>query len=218
MACFFSVEFITPERFMFKIDMHIHTTLGRDSDIKPEEVIPFARSAGLDAVCITEHHDYFLSEVFERLSAEQCFPVFRGMEYSAAEGHLLVFGARLGRSDFLQGLPMQRVIDWVNSRGGVAIPAHPYQRGIVGNPLGDRLFNLTGIAAVEVINGSNSEEETGLAKTAAERMGLNGIGGSDAHGLHRIGSAYTCFPEPVTTEVELVEALKRGSYYPCRMA
>ena len=39
---------------MFKIDLHIHTSLGGDSLITPHDVAERAREVGLDAVCITE--------------------------------------------------------------------------------------------------------------------------------------------------------------------
>ena len=201
---------------MFKIDMHLHTTLGGDSDIKPEEVVEYARRAGLDAICITEHHDYYLGEVFDRISEKEKFPIFRGMEYSAYEGHLLVYGAGLGKSDFIQGIPMQRVIDWVNERGGIAIPAHPYKSGIAGRPLGSRIFDLTGIIAVEIINGSNSDDENDLASYAARKMGLKGIGGSDAHGILKLGSAFTCFSRQIKDHSDFIDALRNDTYYPSR--
>lgn len=199
---------------MFKIDLHVHSTLGGDSAIRPEEVAEQARRAGLDAVCITEHHDYDLSRPFERIAARENFPIFRGFEYRAAEGHLLIYGVRAGKGDFLPGLPMQTVIDWVNRRAGVAIPAHPYQSGMIGCALGDRVLDLKGIVALETLNGSVAPEENRYAQEAADRMGLPGIGGSDAHGLHALGRACTCFQHPIGSEAELVAALRDGAYSP----
>ncbi len=202
---------------MFKVDLHVHTILGGDADIEPEAVVPRAREAGLDALCITEHHDYDLSRPFEAISRKEGFPIFRGLEYRAAEGHLLIYGVHAGKGDFLPGLPMQTILDWVNKRGGVAIPAHPYQLGLNGCKLGDAVFRLKGLVALETINGSLSEEENRGARDAALKMGLKGTGGSDAHGLHVLGSACTCFSRPVTSEAALVSALRRGDYVPlCR--
>jgi predicted metal-dependent phosphoesterase TrpH len=137
------------------------------------------------------------------------------MEYRAAEGHLLVFGVKAGRGDLPPGLPIQNAIDWVRARGGVSIPAHPYQKDIVGGALGDRVLTLRGLYALEVANGSVSAENNRLALRAAATMGLKGTGGSDAHGLMRVGQAYTLFPAPIGTERELVEALRRGNYKAC---
>lgn len=198
---------------MFKIDLHVHSTLGGDSAIRPEEVVAQARRAGLDGVCITEHHSYDLSKPFEAIARMEKFPIFRGLEYRAAEGHLLIYGVRAGKADFLPGLPMQTVVEWVNQRGGAAIPAHPYRAGIVGSALGDRLLKLQGLTAVETLNGSLRQDENLLADQAARQMGLRGIGGSDAHGPRALGSACTCFTRRISSEAELVAALRHDHYF-----
>jgi len=198
---------------MFKIDLHVHTSLGGDSAIDPEQVVDRAREMGLDGVCITEHHSYDLSRPFEAIAQREKFAIFRGLEYRAAEGHLLIYGVRAGKGDFTPGLPMQTVIEWVNKRGGVGIPAHPYQAGIVGCALGDEVLDLSGIVAIETINGSLPEEQNRQAQTAARQLGVKGIGGSDAHGIQKLGIAYTCFSAPIRSEEELVTALKCSEYF-----
>lgn len=200
---------------MFKIDLHVHTAMGGDSLLQPGELVEYARAAGLDALCVTEHHSYFASEPLEEISRKSCFPIFRAMEYHASEGHLLIYGVKAGTSDLPRGLPMQRAIDWVNHRGGAAVPAHPYQRGLAGGVLGDRLMALTGLAAVEVLNGSVSKRENALAAEAAEFLKVPGIGGSDAHGPLALGRACTVFDRPIESIVQLVRAIKEGRGMPC---
>lgn len=199
---------------MFKIDLHVHTALGGDSVIRPEEVVDRARRLGLDAVCITEHHAHDLSRPFDEISRLEKFPIFRGLEYRADEGHLLIYGVPAGKGDLLPGLPMQTAVDWVNRRGGAAVPAHPYQAGMVGRALGDRVLQLTGIAAVETLNGSIRSEENQRASDAARQLGVKGIGGSDAHGIQALGNAYTAFLDPIEDEAELVKALHADRYSP----
>ncbi len=199
---------------MFLVDLHIHTILGGDSDIEPKALVERAREAGLDAVCVTEHHSHALSAPCDDVSRATGFPIFRGMEYRSAEGHLLVFGVPLDRSDMTPGLPIQKVITWVHARGGVAIPAHPYQRDMLGGRLGDRVLALEGLYALEGANGSVSPEGNRKAMEAARAMGISAVGGSDAHGLTTIGRAYTVFPAPLKNGAALVEALKNGDYRP----
>jgi predicted metal-dependent phosphoesterase TrpH len=188
--------------------------LGGDSIIEPDDLVDRALEVGLDAVCVTEHHSYALSEPVEEISRKKNFPIFRGTEYRAAEGHLLVFGAKVEKSELLPGLPMQFAVEWVNHRGGVPVPAHAYQKGMVGSYLGNRVFDLKNLIALEVINGSATLEENRRALDAATQMGIKGIGGSDAHGLHGLGKVYTLFPESITTEEELILALRCGGYAP----
>ncbi len=200
---------------MFKIDLHVHTSLGGDSFIKPHELVARSIEVGLDAVCVTEHNSYALSEPFVDISRETGFPIFRGLEYNAAEGHLLIYGVKAGKGDLPPKLPMQRAIDWVQHRGGVAVPAHPFQKDMLGTCVGDRVLDLLGLMALEVINGSASSEENQRAAKAAARLGINGTGGSDAHGLIVLGRAYTLFPAPIETEADLAEALRAGGYHAC---
>jgi predicted metal-dependent phosphoesterase TrpH len=200
---------------MFKIDLHIHTSLGGDSLINPSDIVERAREVGLDAVCITEHHSYDLSEPFDEISRKTNFQIFRGMEYRADNGHLLIYGVRVTRGNLPPGLPVQKVVDWVNKNDGVAVAAHPYQKSLVGNYMGDDILKISGLVALEVLNGSVSLADNHRASEAATRLNINGIGGSDAHGLHVLGKAYTCFPAAVTTIKELTLALKTGKYYPC---
>ena len=200
---------------MFKIDLHVHTVLGGDSLIRPEELVPLARSAGLDAVCVTEHHSFFLSEPLEAISHASGFPILRALEYHAAEGHLLVYGLKVGPGDLPRGLPMQQALDWTHARGGVAVPAHPYQRDMLGGSLGDRVLDLTGLMALETLNGSLSPLENHRAEAAALRLDVPGIGGSDAHGPTVLGRAYTGFSETIATPDQLVFALRAGAYTAC---
>ena len=199
---------------MFKIDLHIHTSLGGDSLIEPQYLVGRAREVGLDAVCITEHHSYDLSEPFDEISRMTKFPILRATEYRADNGHLLIYGIRVTRGNLPSGLPVQKAVDWVQKNGGVAIPAHPYQHSLAGQYLGDDIWKIHGLFALEVLNGSVSPEGNLRAKKAAERLGINGIGGSDAHGLQVLGKAYTCFPAPVRSMAELTAALKGGKYFP----
>ena len=202
---------------MFKVDLHIHTILGGDSGIEPDQLVPRALEVGLNAVCVTEHNAYALSRPFEEISRNTGFPIFRGVEYNAAEGHLLIFGLKVGRGDLPPGLPMQRTLEWVNRESrGVAIPAHPFQKDFLGRSLGGAVMTFSDLIALETLNGSLSCRENRAAMDAARALGIHGIGGSDAHGLQVLGKVYTLFPSPILTERELVTALKKGGYIPSR--
>lgn len=199
---------------MFRIDMHVHTSLGGDSDIAPEELFDIARSVRLHGVCVVEHHSYSRSKPLEFIARRLQFLLIRGLEYHGAEGHLLIFGFPGDPGNLPKGLPLQYVIDRVHSQGGVAIPAHPFQRGLIGGCLGNRVLDLQGLVALETVNGSLSCDENLLAMQAAQKMGICGIGGSDAHGPLVLGRACTLFPRSIKTPVDLLNALKERSYYP----
>lgn len=200
---------------MFKIDLHVHTSLGGDSIIRPEELVPRCREVGLDAVCVTEHHSYFLSNPYKEISRQTAFPIFQGLEYRAREGHLLIFGVKADLEDLPKMLSMQWAVDWVQEKGGVAIPAHPFQNGMIHGFPGDKVLDLEGLIALETLNASLSFEENHRAVKAARHLGIKGVAGSDAHGLTVLGRAYTEFPEEIRSEEELVQALREAEYIPC---
>jgi len=199
---------------MFKIDLHVHTALGGDSLIQPEKLVARSREVGLDAVCVTEHHSYFLSNPYQEISKKTGFPIFQGLEYRAMEGHLLLFGAKVEQEDFPSRLPMQWAVDWVHQRGGIAIPAHPFQNGTIHGFPGERVMEIGGLFALETLNGSLSSNENQAALKAAAELGIHGTGGSDAHGPRVLGRAFTLFPAPIRTEAELIQALRAGGYAP----
>lgn len=199
---------------MFKIDLHIHTVLGKDSIIQPVELVPIARQNGLDAICVTEHHAYELSQPLEEISRITGFPIFRAVEYKALEGHLLIYGVKVGKGNLPSQMPMQGVIDWVHQRNGVAVPAHPYQKNMFGQCLGDRLRKLNGLFAIETQNGSATTAENKKAQKVADALKTGQTGGSDAHGPNGIGKAFTIFPHPIQSMVELISALKSVNYSP----
>jgi len=200
---------------MFKIDLHVHTSLGGDSVIKPEELVPRCRQIGLDAVCVTEHHSYFLSNPYQEISVQSGFPVFQGLEYRAKEGHLLIYGIKADEDDLPKMLPMQWAANWVHDRGGVAIPAHPYQNGLIHGFPGDQVLDLQGLFALETLNASLSAGENHQAVMAATRLRIGGVAGSDAHGPSVLGRAYTLFRDEIRTESALIKALRDGNYLPC---
>jgi len=200
--------------FMFKIDLHVHTVFGKDSLIRPEELVSRSRHVGLDAVCVTEHHSYFLSDPYKEISARTGFPIFQGLEYRALEGHLLIYGLKIDEEDLPPRLPMEWTLEWVHRKGGVAVPAHPYQQWSLSGFPGDRLLEMHNLLALETLNGSLSNWENRQAMEMARRLGIKGIGGSDAHGPSVLGRAYTVFSGRIGSEGELVSALKNGDYYP----
>jgi predicted metal-dependent phosphoesterase TrpH len=197
-------------RIMSKIDLHVHTRESGDNDAEPEEVVERAVERGLDGIVITEHYSYAASEHADRLRDKYrgVIMVLRGVEFSAAEGHCLVFGIDTDRLS-MKFAPVRDVIRIVNEAGGVVIPSHPYRNG---NSLGDLVFNLSGIAGLEGCNGANMHAMNRKAIDAAERLRLPFSGGSDAHSPFEVGSCYTVFDDPVTPG-NFLDRLRSGRYH-----
>lgn len=196
----------------FHIDLHVHSLLSEDNSADPEKCILRAIELGLHGLAFTEHYWYGISEPHEKLIKRyrDRILILRGVEFSAAEGHCLVFGANTDHlprkyGDYPQ---VEDVVREVNRAGGVVIPSHPYRSG---SGVGDLIRCLPGIAAVEGYNGNNLHADNLRAIDAARSLHLPCIGGSDAHRPEDVGLCYTVFPERVTAE-NLVPLLRAGRY------
>ncbi len=194
---------------VFKLDLHVHSKYSTDNDAEPEEMILRAVELGLQGIAFTEHYSYAASESIEGLKKKYAdsITIFRGVEFSAAEGHCLVFGADTDRMD-LNGAPVAILVALVNKAGGVVIPSHPFRPG---TSLGSLILNVKGIAALEGCNGANMHAYNAKAIESAAALNLPFTGGSDAHAPGEIGSCYTEFSEKVT-HGNFVDLLKAGNY------
>ncbi len=191
-----------------KIDLHVHTKISSPcSSIKITQMIDYARHIGLDAICVTDHDTLHGAILAQKIGKEKNFPVFKGMEINTYEGDFLVFGLE---KDIGKPLSARELLDLVSSSGGAAIVAHPYRP--FERALKDKVYSIKGFNALEVENGNTSPEYNKLAQSASFKLSLPGTGGSDAHQLWEIGRYYTRFDHTITSEQELVEAIKSGNY------
>ena len=192
-----------------KIDLHVHSRNSGDNEADPEETVKRAIKLGLDGIAFTEHYLYAASEPIEQLREKygKEIMLFRGVEFSAAEGHCLVFGADTDKLA-LKNAAMADVVRAVKEAGGVVIPSHPYR---IGNSLGDLLGSVPGICAVEGYNGANMHAMNTKAIETAQRLKLPYTGGSDAHLPREVGSCYTEFEGPVTYET-FIACLRTGRF------
>lgn len=198
-----------------KLDMHMHTK-GSDGRSTAEEIVERALAAGLDGICITDHHLVRTAESDEVADlAKRCgLRVFRGVEYSSAGGHILLYGVtdELVQT-FGRYADPQAVIDAVNAAGGAAVVSHPFKG--YKRKFAAKVADLRGLAAWEGVNGQCTYQDPKAnrdAQTLGKATGKRMTGGSDAHDARDIGLAWTEFDEEFTTDRGLARALKRGGY------
>ena len=193
----------------YKIDLHIHSKYSTDNDSDPEETVLRAIELGLQGIAFTEHYYYEASEPVEILKEKymSSIMIFRGVEFSAAEGHCLVFGVDTDKLG-LKYAPVTDVVRFVTNAGGVVIPSHPYRPG---TSLGDIVRRVDGLAGLEGYNGANLHAYNEKAIAAAQLLKLPYTGGSDAHSPREVGSCYTEFNNVVTYD-NFIFLLKKGEY------
>jgi predicted metal-dependent phosphoesterase TrpH len=209
--------------------LHVHTLLSSDSGVEPQAYLETAarRAPRLDAICFTEHRlfpsDPSLDRRYAELSDQFGILIFKGIEADTNLGHLLLYGVtrEVARRFDLSSrmLKSDALIDVVYAEGGVAVPAHPFRDSGFGLKL-DELLARHGLAlsVIEALNGQNSPRENDAALAAAEKLGLVGVGGSDAHFTSEKWFL-TCATElerPVTDVAGLCAELRAGRARPFR--
>jgi predicted metal-dependent phosphoesterase TrpH len=201
-----------------RIDVHIHTSpLSACSYIDPHELVREARRLKLDGICLTEHQVVWDRAEIDSLAREGGIKIFRGNEYTTNQGDILVFGFY---EDIKELMLIQELREKVKKSGGFMIAAHPF-RGFKTFGIGQlqmtvdqackrKVFEY--VDAIEVRNGKLSEDENDMARRVAEKLGLPGTAGSDAHRVDEVGTAVTVFENDIQNEVQLVEELHEGRF------
>lgn len=193
----------------FRIDLHVHSKFSGDSLTEPEEAIIQAIKLNLHGIAFTEHYSYEASEPVEKLKEtyRKRIMIFRGVEFSALEGHCLIFGVNTDRLS-MDNAPFADIVRVVLRKSGVVIPSHPYRKG---HGIGDTIRNVSGICAVEGYNGYNMHAYNKKAIKTAKALNLPFTGGSDAHEPEEVGACYTEFDNTVTYD-GFIDILREGKY------
>lgn len=213
------------------IDLHVHTTLSRDSNTSAESYLRAAANnpGGLGAICFTEHRLYptdpELDLEYAALEQKYGVQIFKGIEADTNLGHLLIFGASEAlrhRFDLTARMHRaERLIEMVHETGGVAIPAHPFRDSGYGPQL-DTLLAKVGPAlhTIEAFNGQNSAAQNREGHMACEKLGLNEIAGSDAHfaSPEWFMTCATEFEREVRSVEQLCLELRAGRFQPVVLA
>ncbi|MCL6432116.1 MAG: PHP domain-containing protein [Anaerolineae bacterium] len=181
-----------------RADLHIHTRFS-DGGPSPEQVVHrVLRRGHLDVIAITDHNRIEGALRAREAARGSWLQVIVGEEVSTADGHLL---ALFIQERILPGLPVAETIAEVHAQGGLAIAAHPFDpisHSLLGR--GSRVRSVDELArlpldGMETLNASLARQVgNALSEVVAQRLGLTGVGGSDAHHLAVIGQAYTLFP------------------------
>lgn len=187
-----------------KIDFHVHT-LYSDGTGSVKDVLRAAEHKGLDGLAITDHDT--LEGYFEAKSCNSHLVVLPGYEVVTDAGHILVIGLERLPPNIGGKKPSsyESLIEWVRFNGGLSILAHP----AIGKLKMDRWMRHKP-DAIEVLNASYPFYclYVGRGLKVSSRLGVAGVGGSDAHSPLSIGDAYTVVE--VAKKGSIIEAIKRG--------
>ncbi|MCX7944620.1 MAG: PHP domain-containing protein [Deltaproteobacteria bacterium] len=198
------------------LDLHVHSNRAKGSNLDPYEIVARAKNTILDGVVFTDE-GYSENDIKLRdYGRELGLIVLFGKEVRTDKGHMLIYLPDPVRLNELSGdeFKINEVIKIVRSMGGAIVAAHPYKKDI-DKPLGDGLFSVEGLTAIETESGFSDNTANMLAYEAASRLGLPMVGGSATKDdFENLGVYATLFAGKVGDEQGLVDKLLNSRYYP----
>ena len=209
-------------------DLHVHSTDGSDDAGGTVEGyckwVEARRKNGyhIDGFVLTEHRRFLVDTDYSALAEQYAVTILRGIEVETDVGHVLVYGVTddfLDRFDLSDiALPYAEVFSAAAETGGIAVGAHAGRPriGLVEH-VAERGISLETVGVIEALNGGSSDYENGRSFELAAEHGLSTAGGSDAHFVSALGRCLTEFDVEVTTNEELVAALRSGAFRAVRV-
>jgi len=202
-----------------RIDLHVHTSpRSQCSSIDPLQLLERAQILGLEGLCLTEHGLMWSKEEVQELEKISAgVRIFRGMEVTTNQGDVLVFGIS---RDIKEVVPIEQLRQEVLEAGGFMAAAHPFRGfllfGVTQLQMSEEqasqrnLFKY--VDAVEIGNCKVTEPENKMARQVAQRLGLAGVAGSDAHRLEELGKWVTVFRREIRDDEDLLKELRWGRF------
>jgi predicted metal-dependent phosphoesterase TrpH len=169
-----------------RIDMHVHTHYSSDSNLQLSDIIEVIKKGKIDAVAITDHNEIAGAKELQQIAT---FPVIIGEEIMTAEGEII--GYFLSEK-IKPNLPLIETISMIKEQNGLVAVPHPFDRLRSSALKLDSLYVMAEHTdLIEIFNSRNIfAHDNRLARLYAEKKGLPGIAGSDAHTKTEIGAAY----------------------------
>ena len=200
------------------LDLHTHSIKSDDGRAKVNNYCQWIKTKNvpIDGFVLTEHRQFDFESDYSELAANYGITILKGAEVETEYGHVLVYGVNEGlyeEFDFSElGLKLEMVIEKCNEHGAVAAPCHPGRPRVGMSAHLEEHGVPAGVRIVEVYNGGSRGDEDKIAAAMADELGYVGIGGSDSHIVSHIGRCATRFTNPITSEAELVAALKAEEF------
>ncbi len=200
------------------LDLHAHSIKSDDGRAKVKNYCQWisAKCIPIDGFVLTEHRQFDDESDYSALGEQFGLTILKGAEVETEYGHVLVFGVTpaLQRAfDFGNiHLALADVIAACNAHGALAVPCHPGRKRVGMSAHLEEFGAPAGVEVVEIYNGGSRDNEDQVSMDMAAELGYRGIGGSDAHIVSHIGRCGTRFEQTISSEQELVAALRQGDF------
>ena len=226
----------------FRADLHVHTPCSSDmgsgsKSASPTDVVNSALGADLDVIAITDHNTVDWCERVRYAARDTQLHVLPGVEISTKHGHLLAIfdedcelelirelliragfgGDRYGSLAAASTEDMDKLAEWINEMGGLAIAAHvDSNNGLMTFRVGDEKRRVAGSPFINAFEVTNSEKrstyESGLFSGVHREVPC--VTGSDCrepnsptHEVSAIGSRYVSLKMEAVSVYGIKQAL-----------
>ncbi|WP_321423440.1 PHP domain-containing protein [uncultured Methanobacterium sp.] len=167
-----------------KYDLHTHSKYSRDGWIDVEKMVKIAIKKGLSGIALTDHNTIKGALKAKKLESEK-FKVIIGSEISTERGEVI----GLFLSEEIRSRRFEEVISQIQDQDGIIVLPHPFDN-IRGNGINPNHEDAKLVDYVEIFNSRCLLNKYNIqAEKYAEKYGLHGLAGSDAHFAHEIGNA-----------------------------
>ncbi len=190
---------------MLRVEFHCHTEASGDSLMRPADLVRTARRKGLDRLVVTDHNTIRGAQAAQALDPEL---VIVGEEILTTRGELL---CAFVTEEVPAHLTPLEAIKRLRDQGAFISVSHPFDRVRKGAWQEDDLLEIAPLVdAIEVFNSRClSRAYNAAAKAFAERHGIPGTVGSDAHGLVEVGRSFLVVEQFAGAE-QLRQVVGRG--------
>jgi predicted metal-dependent phosphoesterase TrpH len=171
---------------LLKADLHIHTRYSMDCHTPLDKIIVRCRELGINCIAIADHGTAEGALEMQKIAP---FKVIVAEEILTTHGEIM--GMFL-KETIPSGITPQEAVKRIKAQGGLVNIPHPFET-IRGSALKDAMIDeiAADIDLMEVLNSrSPFRANTRKALAFAEKHGLPGGAGSDAHSIMEIGNAY----------------------------
>jgi len=179
-----------------------------DCDMALDKIINRCLETGINCIAIADHGTI---EGALKMQSIAPFPVIIAEEILTPHGEIM--GMFL-KEEISSGLSAEETISRIRAQGGLVCLPHPFdtlRQSALGNNIREELVEQIDI--VEVFNARTIfPRSSNKALTFAQKYGIPGSAGSDAHTLHGIGNTYVEMPE-FNGKDDFLQALARGKIF-----
>ncbi len=190
---------------MLKADLHIHTKYSPDCNTSLEQIISRCQQTGINCIAIADHGTI---EGALKMQSIAPFVIIVAEEILTPHGEIMGMFLKEG---IPSGLSVEETISRIKAQDaliGIPHPFDTFRHSALDSEIIEELAEQ--IDVIEVFNARSLLNRSSVkAQLFAQKYGIPGSAGSDAHTPSEIGNAYVEMPE-FNGKDDFINALAQG--------